>query len=286
MNMNVCYVFDKGYIGQFKVSAYSLIVNNRNEAITVSMLTYQLGKEDREDIVAFLLKMGVSYKFYEIDETIFQNLPKMRSSSYATYYKLLIPSYLKDAERVLFLDCDIIVRKSIHDFYFMEMSEPISAIRDLLVEKALPGHVAKIVGDGNPYFNAGVMLFDFTKKVHPSLEKMIEYGITEFSSLRFHDQDILNHIYRDCGQYYVDDKYNYITNLNKIRKILFDRKRQVIIHYAGSKPWEATYKKKFYSLYVKYYRRCGEVTKVDFLQKRKPLIVLFFSYLSNKKQRA
>lgn len=283
MNMNVCYVFDKGYIGQFKVSAYSLIVNNRKEPITVHMLTYRLGTKEREDIVSFFEKLGVSYKFYEIDEALFQNLPKM-CSSYATYYKLLIPNYLKDAERVLFLDCDIIVRKPIHEFFYMEMREPISATRDSFVEKTLPDHVAKIVGVGEPYFNAGVMLFDFTGKSHPSLEEMIGYGGTEFSALKYHDQDILNHFYRG-HVHYVDDKFNYITNLTKIRKILFDRRRQYIIHYAGSKPWESTYKKKFYSLYVKYYKSCKKVTEVSFLQKRKPLIILFFSYLKNKKKR-
>ncbi len=281
MNFNVCYVFDKDYIGQFKVSIYSLIVNNRQETIMAHLLTYSLGQDDRENIASFLQKMGVSCKFYEIDEACFKNLPKMRASSYACYYKLLIPDYLKDQERVLFLDCDIIVRKPIHEFFFMQTDKPLTAVADSFVEKTVPDHVANIAGPGSSYFNSGVMLFDFTKADHPCLEEMLHYGGVQFSSLMYHDQDILNHFYQNrvC---FINDKYNYITNLNKIGQILTDRRRQKIIHYAGTKPWDPTYKKKFYSLYVKYYNACKQVTQVDYLKKRKPLAVLFFSYLKSK----
>lgn len=280
MNFNVCYVFDKDYIGQFKVSIYSLIVNNRQETIMAHLLTYSLGQDDRENIASFLQKMGVSCKFYEIDEACFKNLPKMRASSYACYYKLLIPDYLKDQERVLFLDCDIIVRKPIHEFFFMQTDKPLTAVADSFVEKTVPDHVANIAGPGSSYFNSGVMLFDFTKADHPCLEEMLHYGGVQFSSLMYHDQDILNHFY---GANYVclDERYNYFTIYRNLHDVFYSRRRPVIVHYAAEKPWRENYINKFYGLYKKYYKACSKVTALDFLQKRRHRLKAFFIKLSH-----
>ena len=37
--------------------------------------------------------------------------------SLATYYRLLIPELIPNEDRILYLDCDIIVRKSLSDLY-------------------------------------------------------------------------------------------------------------------------------------------------------------------------
>ena len=278
--MNLCFVFDRGYIGQFKVTVYSVAVNNRDVQISVHILCHALNEADKEEIVQFLQKLEITCTFHEIDETPFCGLPKLRDS-YAAYYKLLIPKYLFSLGRVLYLDCDMIVRKSLSPLYSMETAAPLVAVEDAPVKRDHPDFVDHIVGENKRYFNSGVMLFDFHNGPHAALADMVEYGKAEASVLKYHDQDILNHFYGDrvC---FIDDTWNYLTGVDSLWQIFTDRRRQVVLHYAGSKPWKSTYKHKFYYLYLKYYKRCAKLTPLSFLQKRKPMFLLFLDFIKKR----
>lgn len=283
--MNVCYVFDKGYLGQFKVAAYSLAINNRDEHITFYLLVQSLGEEERADIADFMQKIQASYHIYEMTDELFVGLPKIRGESYSTYMKLFIPDHFSSLDRMLYLDCDIIVRKSLLSFYHMEMDEPIAAVEDVYLEHDKPEHIEMIVGKGEKYFNGGVLLFNFHAQNHPSFDAMSRYARENVAIIDYNDQDILNYCY--LGHvHFVSDSYNYIASVTSIKDIFRDRKRQAVVHYAASKPWSSDYNKKFYRQYLKYYKKCAKLTPLSFLQKRKPMFLLLIDFIKKKRNRS
>lgn len=272
--MDVCYVFDKGYIEQFEVAAYSLAVSNRDEQIAFHLLTHGFDEADRAGISEFMQKIGASFVIYDIDEATFEMLPKLRDRSYATYYKLLIFQHLKHLSQVLYLDCDIIVRKPIKDFFSADSEKGLVVVRDKHVNKKEKEHVIAINGEPDGYFNAGVMLFRFDKfRDIPTLDEMIGYAAEHKDILMFHDQDVFNHFFsHSCD--YTDEKYNYFTEYFQWYEVVFsDKRKAAIVHYAATKPWNSSYSGKYYGLYKKTYKECARLTPLHFMQKRKSVFV-------------
>lgn len=269
---NIAFVINRNYIGQFKVTFYSLIQNNKNLKIVVHLLNKDLTDEDQSDIIRFVKKYDADIIFYQIDDTIFHGLPKMGyDNSYTAYYKVLLPYYLNHLTKVLFLDCDIIVRKDISPLFNIRLESFLSVIEDYKINRKRIDHKRKIIGDTDAfYFNSGVMLFDFSKSEQiASQEDVVEYIGSNRDNIVWHDQDILNHFYaKDCN--ILEEKYNYLTTYKSLKDILCakGKRRACIVHYANWKPWKTNYIGKYYRLYKKYYKEIQDEKGVDYLQKR------------------
>lgn len=272
--MDLCFVFDTGYLEQFKVTAYSVIASNAKEDLNFHVLYTGIEREKLKETEEFIRNLGAKICFYLIDEGLFQRLPPMSGNSYATYYKLLIFQYLRHLPQVLYLDCDIIVKKPIGDLFLVEPEKGLVAVRDKYVNRKQADHVAEINGNPDGYFNAGVLLFRFDKLVEiPDLSDMLCYAAEHRDILMFHDQDVLNHFFsHNCG--YAEEKYNYFTDYFHLYDFFFSNLRKAsIVHYASNKPWKSDYTRKAYKLYRKNYLACSRLTPLHFLQKRKNFFV-------------
>lgn len=285
---NVAFVVSKNYIGQLKVTLYSLIIHNKDIRFNVHLLHADLNEIQKQDLERFVNSFNSEIRFYQIDESIFYGMPKMQyDASYSAYYKLLLPYFLKNLQKVLFLDCDIIVKGSISKLFQLKHDSFISAVSDYKINKSRKEHVKQIVGDSDfNYFNSGVMLFDFSKSYEiVSIDELKQYMLSFKELIRFHDQDVFNHFYaQNCC--FLDEKYNYITTYKSILDVFFPKgkKDAIIIHYANWKPWNENYIGKSYGVYKKYYKMCINEKNVDFMKKRKfsAQLKLIFGYLRRR----
>lgn len=284
-NANVAFVINRNYIGQFKVTLYSLAKSNGDMTFSVHLLHNDLSEEDKADLERFVASLRAEIFFYPIDDSPFEGLPKMGyDQSYTAYYKVLLPYYLNELSKVLYLDCDIIVRGSIRELFEMQTGAFLSCVEDYKISRKRKEHVARINGNENiKYFNSGVMLFDFSKAESiAERDAVIGYISENRDIIRWHDQDILNHFYAaDC--YFLPDKYNYLTTYRSIADAVFakGKKAAVIVHYANWKPWNANYIGKYYRLYKTHYRKLRGEKGVEFLHGRNPFaqLKLIFKYL-------
>ncbi|MDE5565648.1 MAG: hypothetical protein K2I77_01560, partial [Anaeroplasmataceae bacterium] len=171
--IHICYVINKNYIGQFKVSALSLLKNTK-ELVTFHILQSDLKLEDKEDLILFFKKYNSIVQFYELSDELFVGLPKMnQDQSYTAYYKVFIPNVLKNLDKVLYLDADIIINGDIQKLYDIDTNQKlISCVLDKKINKKRKDHVLKINGLENTYFNSGVLLFDF--KYHQAIKNETE----------------------------------------------------------------------------------------------------------------
>jgi|GEM_PF-1773282 len=183
----------------------------------------------------------------------------------ATLLRFLLPSVLKDIDRVVYLDCDLVVLKDITTLYDTDLLDfPLAACLDFWLTGA-PPFAPPIVGwgvgewhkflsevvrlaDYKAYFNAGVLVMDLKRFRNAGLidaaEEFLEQ--TNYKTV-FVDQDALNHVINGAFVR-LDSRWNVFgnrseTDLNSAdceiaASAALSRSDPWIIHYAGRyKPW-------------------------------------------------
>lgn len=195
---------------------YDIVICHRD----ISEYNQNVAKEIFNDCPNVLLRFAdVSRNFDK-----YQNVHIDRHLTYETYYRFLVLDVFRDYDRVLYLDCDMVVNSDISRLFFTQMNdEYIAAVRDydfianclvnsdFYKEKILK-HIR--IDSYFNYFQAGMILFNLA-----SLRKdgFTTAGLFETALSRnwyFHDQDVLNCLFNGRIKY-VNDKWNVFTLLEK-----------------------------------------------------------------------
>lgn len=215
----------------------------------------------------FSSKENVSIRFADVTRNFekYGDVHVDRHLTYETYYRFLVLEIFKGYDRVLYLDCDMIVNTDIAELYFTEMQdEYISAVRDydfiaacaIQKDEYFENILQHInINDYFDYFQAGVILFNLsTLKTKFTSEKLFKVALSR--DWWFHDQDVLNCLFNGHIKY-INDKWNVFSLLEHgsrretlITKILpaefaesyhKSLNNPCIIHYAGvPKVWNDT----------------------------------------------
>lgn len=178
-----------------------------------------------------------------------------------TFYRFLILDIMRNYEKVVYLDCDLVVNADIAKLHQTELGDSlIAAVRDVdfIGQLNIPGATTLSYSretlklkDPWQYFQAGVLIFNV-----PQMRRLTT--VTELLELadrdlyRYSDQDILNVLCQGRVTY-LDPRWNHIFDCHGERiknVIVWDpaplykaymeaRKDPYIIHYAGfCKPWD------------------------------------------------
>ncbi len=163
----------------------------------------------------------------------------------ASLLRLRLPSVLKDIDRVVYLDCDLVVLNDIATLYDTDLLDlPLAACLDFWLNGnppfAPPGWDADAwhkflrevvrLGDSKAYFNAGVMVMDLKRFRDAGLIHAADEFLEQTSyATPFVDQEALNHAV-DGAFVRLDRRWNVLAALGHADPW--------IIHYAGPyKPW-------------------------------------------------
>ena len=281
--MNICFVVNKNYIGQLKVAIKSLFETNK-ENINIYLLENDLTETDQVDLTRYVDSFGSNIVYVKMSDEYFKGLPRMGyDKSYTAYFKIMIPYVLNNLDKVLYLDCDLLVRKNLSDLYSRDTNNFISASLDIKMNKNKKDHIKNICGLDTKYFNSGVILFDFkySNDIVPQKE-MIDYILSNKDVIKYHDQDILNHFYYDSFDE-IDECYNSHTIYYSVKELFSNKrlKRAYIVHYANWKPWNSNYIGKAYKMYLKEYNSIKKNENLNYLKRRNifSMLKLIFKYI-------
>ena len=142
-------------------------------------------------------------------------LPTNFRYSLETYFRFKIPEMIpQEVEKILYLDVDLIIQKSIRGLFEIEMGDYyFAACRDFMEPELIPSK-RELFGryDDLRYFNAGVMLWNL-KKIRGIVrfEDLIHAGEELNFNLPCVDQEILNYLYYDKNIYLDPEEYNYLV---------------------------------------------------------------------------
>lgn len=201
-----------------------------SEILGVSLVSVYENSRDMEDIIVYVLDSGITQenqnkiecisKQYgrspinwiqakDISDVLSMNV-KVDRGSLSQYARLFVSSDLPaELDRVLYLDCDIIVKKSIRELWNLDLKgKTIGALLDAFS----PQYRVNIGLEKNDVmFNSGVMLIDLEKwKAQKVEEKLMQFIQSKNGVIQQGDQGALNAIL-SYDTYCIEPRFNSVT---------------------------------------------------------------------------
>ncbi|GBF23225.1 glycosyl transferase family 8 [Candidatus Gastranaerophilus sp. (ex Termes propinquus)] len=240
MKINVTIATDEHYAKYTYIVLLSILKNkSEHEEPVFYILDGGLSSESKER----LRQLGECVNIVEIDRSDFSQFESITTKHWTlpTLFRLRLASILPDVEKVIYLDCDTLVLKSLKDYWEEDIEDfCLGASEDFNAEESAK---RLKMPDGTVYFNAGSILLNLKKWREEGVEeKLFEYLRENSGELKFLDQDVLNAVLYDRTKI-IDKKFNclvpsdYQTHERK-EKWEELKKTAHILHYVGWKPWE------------------------------------------------
>jgi lipopolysaccharide biosynthesis glycosyltransferase len=254
---------DRGYAQHLCVVLMSLLSNNRELEFDIAIVS----REDFGDTGDIILKSLRTFQNFSIRFILFQPPPDLKlpvSAHYSidNYSRLWVADFFPaSVERVLYLDCDLIVLRGIGPLYASELDG------NLLGAVSIPGSTrCELLGipEHFGYFNSGVMVIDLEQwRRTGAAAELIEYVTANPEKLIDADQDAVNACFFSRRK-----PLSYIWNV--ITPFYFEyhplgidaatlaeiRQKACIIHFNGaSKPWSYMSRHPHQGDYFRYLRQ-------------------------------
>lgn len=247
--LNICLSTDDNYAKYAATVILSAVQNKAADDNLVFHILYSnLTKESMD-----LISKNAEVVFHKVDNKIFEPYFNNGACSHITIptlYRLSLPSILNNVSRVLYLDCDLLVLKSLDEFFSVKLDD--NQYMACVSDYGNKFHMKrmKMQDDGSGYyFNAGVCLMDLDKMRRDNIErKFFDYLKNNYEKILFSDQDVLNIVLQGKTKR-MDIKYNFISPF-----FYFSNDKDVTIaHFAGIKPWEVGFYNKYRELFWHYF---------------------------------
>jgi lipopolysaccharide biosynthesis glycosyltransferase len=241
---------DDRYASPLGVMLTSLCENTRSRnRIHVYIIDGGISPKNKEKLLRIAEKYQVSFCFLTVNNSEFEGLVISSYLNKVTYYRLAIPDLLDTSiDKVLYLDCDLIITDDIAHLWNIDISSwYLAAVISVGVENGEFMQDWKYrlnIPSGNKYFNSGVMLINLNLwRKETIYRKIIDFIIKNPEKIWAADQDGLNaFLYNKWLPLPI--RWNQQTILHKI--ILTNKDPEYIkainnpgiIHFTGSvKPW-------------------------------------------------
>lgn len=193
---------DDNYIPYLDVAVSSLIDNaSRDHFYRIIVLNTGLQPENMAKVKARECP-GFAIDFVDISqrvEKIKSRFKNVYHFSIVTYYRLFIASLFPQYDKILYLDCDIVVLGDISQLYHTDLGENIlGAVTDQYVRntREFRLYAEKAIGvDPDTYFNAGILAINLDQFRKDRIEERFIQLITEYDfDLLDPDQAYLNYL--------------------------------------------------------------------------------------------
>lgn len=233
------------------------IINNSSTSINyeIIILENNISRKNKKLLYSLICKkINFSIRFISCQKFI--NNKNLYTSSHVTintYLRLAVLDILDNYDKVIYLDCDIIVNKDLAILFETDIEEYfIAAVIDTVMsswcndtesdQKKYNKEILKLQRDFE-YFNAGVLVLNL-KKIRTQYNTSQLFEIATAYKWRWFDQDVLNMVCEGNVRF-LDNKWNVICHLEKINfpelkapdyireKYKNAVQNPYIIHYAG-----------------------------------------------------
>lgn len=252
--IDICLSPDNNYVIPCSVAIQSLCINTCDFCkVNIHILDGGLTSENKrmlEQIVC--LHKSATIRFVKVNDQKFKEFYTSNWGTAATY-RFQIGDLLYDLDRVLYIDCDVIICKSVEDLFFSDLGDNIiGMVPDIWHKKQKQRFPEK----KQPYFNTGVCLFDLKKWRELDVANMlIDFYRKNKDVCWFPDQDPINSVL-DGNILQLDYRFNfcYHWDKNEYFETFGDRdvKDAVIVHYIFNKPWWSSCIHPYAKLYFDY----------------------------------
>lgn len=268
MNMDIVLTTDANYAMPCGVMMLSLCKSNMNEVVTFHIVCDESVNEHVKAQLKDVIKnfTDKSIIFYYINGEQFNKYPNLSNwyLSKAAYYRLFLTEILPDSlDKVLYLDCDLLVLQSLGNIWDINLKGfALAAIIDSLECYNVNYYNRLRYSPSKLYFNSGVMLVNLKYwRDNNALAQFMNYLRDYSDRIVSHDQDILNVVFQD-SKLLLPIKFNLQEGfLYKKRRFYYwdfaedfddSINNPVILHYTVYKPWQKICKNPKKDVFFKY----------------------------------
>lgn len=254
-HLPICVLCDDGYAMHCGVMIASLLCHCAEETeIDIYILDDGISFANRERLLSLALIRPFRMTFIPVDALPEVEGPKKKDWPQSLYKRLRLPSILRDLDKVLMLDGDMVILED--PSFLMEVPMEGCWVAGVLDARAAANRDRLCLGADASYVNFGMLVVDLKSLREYGVERLFLKTLKERAGdLKFMDQDALNitlegHIItlpQRWNSQYLDDRYT--------PRSADDFKKPAIIHYVtNEKPWltlSAAPRKSYYIHYLK-----------------------------------
>lgn len=286
MKISIAYAPDDNYVNQTVVSMKSAL--EHNEQVEFIIMYSKLSAESMQKLGA----VGGSLRLIKMDESQFADLTLSKWVTVQAWFRIKLPDLCKDLDKVLYLDCDTLIRGNLDELFSLDLTDKyLAGVKDVW---GVSKYVKRLGMKSGVYVNSGMLLFncDYCRKEH-FFDKVVEFAKNNAKIIEFCDQDSINKVV-DEHKLVISPKYNlmdtwwrggyYEFEGEEETEYLQSKENPAIVHLTGLKPafkgcgnkfkdewWEVAKKTKIYDELLRDYMVSKEPSN------KEPLLKQIFS---------
>ena len=231
------------------VAIYSILKNaDYQDWYSFHILSANISDDFKEKIET--LKSQKRFDIEYIDMPTYLGKNALNTEQNPTFYRYYLPDLLPNINKVLWLDADVLVYRSLRPLYQTNIQKYYVAG----VEDANSCNYASLI-DMEKIFNAGILLFNLDKMRQDGMMKTVlktDWDLENAGKRKQYDQTVLNVAFKDNIKWLppkynffhhslltnnIHSQYNMMCNSFKSDEITQNWKDIVIMHYVYAKPW-------------------------------------------------
>ena len=273
MKISIAYAPDDKYVNQTVVSMKSALEHNKQ--VEFIIMYSKLSAESMQKLGA----VGGSLRLIKMDESQFADLTLSKWVTVQAWFRIKLPDLCKDLDKVLYLDCDTLIRGNLDELFSLDLTNKyLAGVKDVW---GVSKYVKRLDMKSGVYVNSGMLLFncDYCRKEH-FFDKVVDFAKNNANIIEFCDQDSINKVV-DEYKLVVSPKYNFMDTWwrggyyefegEEEAEYLKAKENPVIAHLTGLKPafkgcgnkfkdewWEVAKKTKIYDELLRDYMASKE----------------------------
>lgn len=189
--IHVAFVSDRNYFDFVLIAVTSMLHYHRNGKIVIHLIHPDLSDMDLSLMHEMQKVFSFEFEAHHLDKNQFA---KGFGISRPILWRLAIPELISEADRIIYLDCDLVFCDDILKLWSFDLrGMSIAAVGDRVGRKVTTPCL-------NPlkYFNSGVMLWDLKQMREKNAMKQWQTVFREHNCrLQYADQTLLNLVHRD-----------------------------------------------------------------------------------------
>ncbi len=245
-HLHIAFATDDNYTRHLGVLIASILENSGDETFTFYVLDGGISEENRRNLESLRDIRDFEIQFIPQDLERLKDCPSRLWYTKNTYSRLLLPEVLPELGRILYLDCDMIVRGSLLELWNADLRGKSLGVVPCETEFAY--YWKRWVRFRGTYFNAGMLLMDLEKiRKEGTFLETLKWLAENPKKVFCADQDGLNAVFAE-DKTILSHRWNWESDYSwhyYMKYTIFTpgyweaAGNPTIVHYVGKfKPWD------------------------------------------------
>lgn len=226
----------------------SIFEHHKNEPCHIYVITKDLPQADIDALNAIANSYGQGLSVVTIDAKAFSGLKVNERFRESVYYRLLLPQLLPQLDRIIYLDCDIVLNGSLEGLWKTDIDGYACGVIEDQESDDIILH--NRIGVYTTYFNSGVLLINMEYwRQHDIMRQVVDYIYNNPDKCIFPDQDAMNAVLQGKVKFcpygynfqdlWYSAEYRWIRlHASKFAEVDKWKDCPIVVHFAGNnKPW-------------------------------------------------